>query len=419
MSPRRPRRRARRRSPARPAIMLVAAVVVLALLVGGLTQVSRQSQGYDANSNRSLAAQGAVVASQSDATASQVRRLVGNLQAQTRQSIGTGLDSAVQQTANQAARMDLAAGSSAVRIAGRRARDRLHRPGPIRGRAAERDRRVPRDATHPDRGCPGDDVTISPVHHESCAGADREPGDEPNRRGRGAADAFGRPLPVGAKDARCDGRTCQAPQVGLGDRRGAVAGGHGRDPDRPHGHVADPGGEPLPPPAHGPPGPTGAADAAGRAGHRVGPQPHIAHRRDHGARQRRHRRRAARRRPLHAGETRPRGPRQPRSSRPPSPSVPRSRSRPRPSASSPGRPTCSRSPWSCRRARPRRPARCSSRHCRWRRPPEPEEAGGRSGTCRPRSHAGHRIGRHRNQKAEGSSRGREHHDHGQSQWRVH
>ena len=92
--------------------MLVAAVVVLALLVGGLTQVSRQSQGYDANSNRSLAAQGAVVAGQSDATASQVRRLVGNLQAQTRQSIETGLDNAVQQTANQAARMDLAAGSS-------------------------------------------------------------------------------------------------------------------------------------------------------------------------------------------------------------------------------------------------------------------------------------------------------------------
>ncbi len=93
--------------------MLVAAVVVLALLVGGLTQVSRQSQDYDANSNRSLAAQGAVVASQSDATAAQVRRLVGNLQAQTRQSVGTGLDSAVQQTANQSARMDLAAGSSA------------------------------------------------------------------------------------------------------------------------------------------------------------------------------------------------------------------------------------------------------------------------------------------------------------------
>jgi hypothetical protein len=92
--------------------MLIAAVAVLALLVGGLTQVSRQSQGYDANSNRSLAAQGSVVAGQSNATASEVRGLVGNLQGQTRQSIDTGLDSAVQQTADQAARMDLAAGSS-------------------------------------------------------------------------------------------------------------------------------------------------------------------------------------------------------------------------------------------------------------------------------------------------------------------
>ncbi len=87
-------------------------MAVLALLVGGLTQVSRQSEGYDANSNRSLAAQGAVVASQSNTTGSEVRRLVGNLQAQTRQSIEAGLDSAVQQAANQAARTDLAIGSS-------------------------------------------------------------------------------------------------------------------------------------------------------------------------------------------------------------------------------------------------------------------------------------------------------------------
>ena len=141
----------------------------------------------------------------------------------------------------------------AVRIAGRRARDRLHRPGPIRGRAARRDRRVPRDATHPDRGCTGHGVTFRPVQHESRLGADRGPGDEPNCRGRGAAHAFGQPLPVGAKDARCHGRTRQAPEVGLGDRRRAVAGGPGRDPGRPDGHVADPGGEPLPPPAHGPP----------------------------------------------------------------------------------------------------------------------------------------------------------------------
>ena len=87
-------------------------MVVLAVLVGGLTQVSRQSQGYDATSNDSLAAQGAVVANQSNATASEVRTLVNNLQDQTRQTIQGGLDDAVQQTAGQAARAELAADSS-------------------------------------------------------------------------------------------------------------------------------------------------------------------------------------------------------------------------------------------------------------------------------------------------------------------
>ena len=53
MSPRRPRRRARAvdHRPGRSSCSSQA-VVVLAVLVGGLTQVSRQSQGYDANSNR-------------------------------------------------------------------------------------------------------------------------------------------------------------------------------------------------------------------------------------------------------------------------------------------------------------------------------------------------------------------------------
>ena len=112
MPPRRPRRRARRRSSARPVILLVAAVIVLALIVGGLTQVSRQSQGYDANADRSLAAQGTVVADQSNATSVTVRRVVNDLQAQTRQGLQTALDSAVQQTADQSSRADLAAGAT-------------------------------------------------------------------------------------------------------------------------------------------------------------------------------------------------------------------------------------------------------------------------------------------------------------------
>ena len=85
---------------------------MLALLVGGLTQVSRQSQGYDADSDRALAAQGAVVAEQSNATASQVRTLMNGLPGQTRQGLQAGLDSAVQQTATEAARANLAASSN-------------------------------------------------------------------------------------------------------------------------------------------------------------------------------------------------------------------------------------------------------------------------------------------------------------------
>ncbi len=112
MPPRRPRRRARRRSPARPVILLIAAVVVLAIVVGGLTQVSRQSQGYDTNSDRTLAAQGTVVADQSNATAVTVRKVINDLSSETRQQLQAALDSAVQQTADQSARANVAAGST-------------------------------------------------------------------------------------------------------------------------------------------------------------------------------------------------------------------------------------------------------------------------------------------------------------------
>src|SRR5271168_3625887 len=112
MSPRRPRRRGRRRSPARPVTLLIAAVVVLAVLVGGLTQVSRQSQGYDADSGRALAAQGGVAAAESNATSVTVRSIVDDLPSQTRQGLQASLDAAVQQTADEAARAQLAAGST-------------------------------------------------------------------------------------------------------------------------------------------------------------------------------------------------------------------------------------------------------------------------------------------------------------------
>ena len=87
-------------------------MVVLAILVGGLTQVSRQAEGYDANSDRTLAAQGTVAADQSNATSVTVRKIVNDLPSQTRQGLQATLDSAVQQTADEAARAQVAAGST-------------------------------------------------------------------------------------------------------------------------------------------------------------------------------------------------------------------------------------------------------------------------------------------------------------------
>lgn len=112
MPPRRPRRRARRRSSARPVTLLIAAVVVLAILIGGLTQVSRQSEGYRTNSDSALAAQGTVAADQSNATSVTVRRVLDDLPAQTRQGLQATLDSAVQQTSLESTRAQLVSGAT-------------------------------------------------------------------------------------------------------------------------------------------------------------------------------------------------------------------------------------------------------------------------------------------------------------------
>jgi hypothetical protein len=112
MSPRRPRRRARRRSPARPIIVLGAVAVLAALLIGGLAEVSRQSQGYDATSNRTLAAQGTVVARQSNVTASSATALMNTIQSQNRPGLQIALDDLVQQTADESASAQAAAGAT-------------------------------------------------------------------------------------------------------------------------------------------------------------------------------------------------------------------------------------------------------------------------------------------------------------------
>jgi hypothetical protein len=111
MSPRR-RRRARRRSPARPLIILGGGAIVLLLLIGGLAEVSRQSAGYNANSNRSLAAVGGAVAEQSDTTSAQVQSIMTNLPTEIRQTLQAELDNAVTASSAEAARAELASGSA-------------------------------------------------------------------------------------------------------------------------------------------------------------------------------------------------------------------------------------------------------------------------------------------------------------------
>jgi hypothetical protein len=82
------------------------------LVIGGLAEVSNQSTGYDANTNRSLAALGGAVAVQSNTTSRQVRSLMSNLQGQIRQTLQTDLDNAVIAADGEAARAELAAGSA-------------------------------------------------------------------------------------------------------------------------------------------------------------------------------------------------------------------------------------------------------------------------------------------------------------------
>ena len=129
-------------------ILLIAVVVVLAVVVGGLTQVSRQSTSYDANSDRTLAAQGTVVADQSNATSATVRQVVDGLPTQTRQGLQAALDGAVLQTSDEAARAQVAAGSTPLGGMATQLADRLRGTGPGRDAAAGRRVRVPRHAAH-------------------------------------------------------------------------------------------------------------------------------------------------------------------------------------------------------------------------------------------------------------------------------
>ena len=92
--------------------MLGAVAVFAALLIGGLAEVSRQSQSYDATSNRTLAAQGTVVAEQSNATATSATALLDTIQSQNRPGLQIALDNLVQETADQSVRAKAASAAT-------------------------------------------------------------------------------------------------------------------------------------------------------------------------------------------------------------------------------------------------------------------------------------------------------------------
>jgi hypothetical protein len=96
------RRRTRRKTFNRRVVVFGGAILVTVLVIGGLTQVSRNSGPYTAQMNRSFGSQVTAVAVASNVTASSVRHLMGTLSTQNRQGLQAELDSAVQQTAQQA-----------------------------------------------------------------------------------------------------------------------------------------------------------------------------------------------------------------------------------------------------------------------------------------------------------------------------
>ncbi len=300
MPPRRPRRRARRRSPGRPVTLLVAAAIVLAVIVGGLTQVSRQSQGYDANADRTLAAQGTVVADQSNATSATVRRVVNDLPAQTRQDLQAALDGAVQQTADESSRADLAAGATPLgqvatqltAVFAERAQSMAQLRAAVDGFLGMQP--IPPADTTSDAQAP---------NAGSGSASLGDSGHKPHCRGRCAARPLRRSLPLGAAHPVHRSRPREAPSVGVGDAPATLAtwqrGGPGRSP----GHLVHAVGDALRRLADRALEPAFPADSARRVGDRVRAQPHLPDRCDRGPGQPGFVRRAARLGPLHPGRS--------------------------------------------------------------------------------------------------------------------
>jgi hypothetical protein len=114
MSPRTSHRRARRRSRAGRLVVLAAVLVVAAVLIGGVARIGPRSGPFNASVNRSFGAQGAVLADLSNATGSSLRRLMGAMPTQDRQTLQAGLDDVAAQAGDQSVRANALAGDGSL-----------------------------------------------------------------------------------------------------------------------------------------------------------------------------------------------------------------------------------------------------------------------------------------------------------------
>jgi hypothetical protein len=96
-------RRARRRSRAGRLVLLGCAAVVLALVIGGVTQVGSQSGAFYTSVNRSFSTQAAALVQQSNQTGTSLRHLLADLPNQDRPGLQANLDTLTTQADQQAA----------------------------------------------------------------------------------------------------------------------------------------------------------------------------------------------------------------------------------------------------------------------------------------------------------------------------
>ncbi len=95
-------------------MVLVCALLVAAVLIGGVARIGPRSGPFRASVNRSFGAQGAVLIDLSNATGASLRRLMGVMPDQGRQTLQVELDDVTAQAGDQAARAAALASNGGV-----------------------------------------------------------------------------------------------------------------------------------------------------------------------------------------------------------------------------------------------------------------------------------------------------------------